>query len=207
MSRVLFASTQEHSMPNMIFRAGVLFISGCVTTAKPLTVAEAYTQLATTTLEPRAYGHEDHDWGIVPTTDLRTGTYHAPTPKTVPGAHVVETTQLVQLLQSPTPPILIDVLGGSHLSLPGTVWIGGAGLAGTHTHIGRRLEAKLKALTSDDTSKPIVIFCLSSKCWLSYNAVLRAVQARYTNVAWYRGGVSAWKAAGLPMVLTSSESW
>ena len=33
---------------------------------------------------------------------------------------------------------------------------------------------------------------------MSYNAALRAINAGYTNVKWYRGGIEAWKAAGLP---------
>ncbi len=39
---------------------------------------------------------------------------------------------------------------------------------------------------------------LSRECWVSYNAALRAINAGYTNVLWYRGGIEAWKAAGLP---------
>ena len=47
---------------------------------------------------------------------------------------------------------------------------------------------------------PVVVFCLSSQCWLSYNTALRLVAAGFTNVQWYRGGVEAWQGAGLPLV-------
>ena len=33
---------------------------------------------------------------------------------------------------------------------------------------------------------------------MSYNASLRAIRLRYSNVRWYRGGIEAWKAARLP---------
>ncbi len=46
---------------------------------------------------------------------------------------------------------------------------------------------------------PIVLYCLSPECWMSYNASLRAINLGYTNVLWYRGGIESWKKAGLPV--------
>jgi rhodanese-related sulfurtransferase len=45
-----------------------------------------------------------------------------------------------------------------------------------------------------------VLFCGSPRCWSGYNAALRAISFGYLNVYWYRGGVAAWDAAGLPIV-------
>src|SRR5262249_14167344 len=42
------------------------------------------------------------------------------------------------------------------------------------------------------------LLLLSPECWMSYNGALRAIHAGYTNVLWYRGGIEAWKMAGLP---------
>ena len=44
----------------------------------------------------------------------------------------------------------------------------------------------------------LVFYCQSRECWMSYNAALRAIHAGYTNVLWYRGGIEAWKFAGMP---------
>jgi rhodanese-related sulfurtransferase len=60
-----------------------------------------------------------------------------------------------------------------------------------------------------DRNMPLVIFCDSTVCWQSYNAALRAASAGYVNVYWYRGGVEAWRAAGLPTVTSviSAQLW
>jgi hypothetical protein len=44
----------------------------------------------------------------------------------------------------------------------------------------------------------LIFYCLSRECWMSYNAALRSIHAGYINVLWYRGGIEAWKFAGLP---------
>ena len=58
----------------------------------------------------------------------------------------------------------------------------------------------LEKLTAGRKSVPIVFFCLSSECWLSYNAGLRAIELGYTNVHWFRGGTAAWERAGFEMM-------
>jgi rhodanese-related sulfurtransferase len=49
-----------------------------------------------------------------------------------------------------------------------------------------------------EKSAPVVFYCVGSQSWHSVNAAMRAVRAGYTNVMWYRGGIQAWQAAGLP---------
>ena len=58
------------------------------------------------------------------------------------------------------------------------------------------MVGRLDEVTGGDKAKPVVFYCLSQMCWLSYNAAMRAVEAGYTNVLWYRGGIESWKAAG-----------
>ncbi|MDQ6638660.1 MAG: rhodanese-like domain-containing protein, partial [Pseudomonadota bacterium] len=53
----------------------------------------------------------------------------------------------------------------------------------------------LERLTGGDKSRAVVFYCRSSSCWHSYNASLHAIEAGYTNVMWYRGGIDAWRAA------------
>ena len=92
-----------------------------------------------------------------------------------------------------------------HLS---AVWLKGAGRAQSYfdrTQI--RLEDKLTELTGNDKSHTVVFFCLGSKCWLSYNASLRAIHAEFTNVYWYRGGLDSWKRAGLPTKWLQKANW
>ena len=160
-------------------------------------------------LEERPFSAEDKDWGVVPRDTIRIGNYHAPTPIALSGAKVVTTHALAQSIQGRSKPILVNVLTGSWVNaLPGSVWLSGAGQgAGFDDPTQARLAQRLDELTGGDSSKPVVFYCLSSECWLSYNAALRAQRLGYSNVGWYRGGIESWKAAGLPMERINRDQW
>ena len=152
------------------------------------------------------YADESRDWGIAPTHRLRQPPYHAPTPLQIPGAEVVHTRQLQTMLVGPVAPILIDVLSdGGHATLAGAVWLSGAGRGTNFLDPAQSVLTQLLAqLTRGDKARPLVFFCVDSQCWLSYNAALRAVVAGYSRVYWYRGGIEAWTAAGLPLAKTAA---
>src|SRR5262249_33784720 len=121
--------------------------------------------------------------------------------------------ELVALLKGPARPVLIDVLdaGEGHTTLPGAWWWRAAGNYPNDQQTGA-LTALFTGLLSTAVPKrdtPLVFFCLSSRCWLSYNAALRAIGAGYTNVMWYRGGIESWQAAGLPLVaaVLTAQLW
>jgi len=150
------------------------------------------------------FADEDRDWGVAAIDHLRQPPYHAPTPLEIPGAQVVHTRELQAMLAGSDRPLLIDVLSGEgHETLAGAVWLGGAG-RGEHFKdaVQGDLVPLLMRLTGNDKDKPMVFFCASSQCWLSYNAALRAVAAGWTRVYWYRGGIDAWTEAGLPAART-----
>jgi len=151
------------------------------------------------------YANESRDWGIAPTNQLRQQPYHGPTPIQIPGAQVMQTRQLQAMLAGPASPILIDVLSDpGHLTLAGAVWLSGAGRGANFLDpVQSVLTQLLRQLSGGDKSRPMVFFCASAECWLSYNAALRAAAAGYSRVYWYRGGVEAWVAAGLPTATTS----
>ena len=71
---------------------------------------------------------EDVDYGLKPVTTLRTTDLSAPTPREVPGAKTIRTGALRESMQTEPTPLLFDVLGGdAHASLPGAIWLPGAG--------------------------------------------------------------------------------
>ena len=96
--------------------------------------------------------------------------------------------------------VLIDVLGGQY-SLPRALM---APLLSSPGSFGDRVQQQavqwLGQITGGRRDLPIVIYCLDPNCWLSYNAALRTVAAGYSNVYWYRGGITAWKMAGLQVL-------
>ena len=142
---------------------------------------------------------ERQDFGIRPTKLLHGGAMHGPTPASIPGGQVLTTPGLVALLQGRQVPfVLFDVLGQPEV-LPNAVpaaWLAQAG--SFDDAVQQQAVEMLKQSTQGRKDVALVFYCLSRECWMSYNAALRAIQAGYTNVLWYRGGIEAWKAAGMP---------
>lgn len=152
----------------------------------------------------QGFADEDRDWGVAAIPYLRGAPFTAPTPLSIPGANVIGTGGLKDILAdaSTNRHILIDVASGEgHLTLPGAIWIPGAGRGTSFVDpVQSGFADLLGKMTSGDRQRPLAFFCVSAQCWLSYNAALRAVAAGYTRVYWYRGGIDAWRAAGLPLV-------
>jgi len=174
-----------------------MFLSAPVWT----TTACTHQPWCTAPLDARGYDNETRDYGVPPTNDIHADDFQLPTPMTVDGATTVTTMEVRNLMIGTPPPVLIDVLGGVvTASLPGSVWIRGAGV-GTSVDdpVQRRLAAALSPLTGGNLYRPLVFYCLSKTCWLSHNAAVRAVAMGYRAVYWYRGGRNAWLAAGLPL--------
>lgn len=155
-----------------------------------------------------AVAAEDHDWGIRAPSAVRSDKYHAPTPATIPGGRVVKTLELKAMLESEQRPFLVDVLSGPvHRTLPGSIWMHNGGLGDFDKAEEKRFHDTVASFVGHDKTRPIVFFCSGMQCWLSYNAAVRCIQAGYTNVYWYRGGIEAWRAAGLPTTRSDPFPW
>ena len=142
------------------------------------------------------FADELKDYGVAATKypRSRSSNYGSATPTEIPGAKVITTKDLMAMLTSDNKPVLVAAYG-SQTFIPGSITMDGAGedwLLGLDRD---KFPKALSKLTSDDKSKAIVFYCHGSKCWLSYNATLHAMELGYTNVMWYRGGQDAWKAA------------
>jgi len=143
-----------------------------------------------------------YDGDLAPTRVRYTGIMHAATPRSAPGAKTITTRELVELYKGSTL-VLINVLDWTEgaFALPGTVWIQGMGKAQLSGSEYLELRSLLTQV-APDKSAPLGVYCLSWECRLSYNAVLTASDLGYTNLYWYRGGISAWNQARLPVVRT-----
>jgi len=150
-----------------------------------------------------AHANEDADFGVAPASTLRLADLSAPTPREIPGAKVMRTVELRDRLRAAEAerPLLFDVLGGEpHESLPGAIWLPGAGRGNSYDDsVQAQLARLLQAATKGDAGRAMVFFCQGTACWLSHNAALRAVALGYREVYWYRGGIEAWLAAGGPL--------
>lgn len=155
-----------------------------------------------------AFSFEDKDWGVGTTASPKRAPYHAPTPISIPGARVIKTLELKALLESNESPVVVDVLGSKNRkSIPGSVWMDGAGDGQFFNAEKDRFAAALGKLTAGDKTRPVIFLCVSSECWLSYNASLYAVEAGYKDVIWYRGGTNAWSGASLELVKAEPVTW
>lgn len=145
--------------------------------------------------------YERQDFGVQATPQLHSGAMHGPTPASLPGGQIITTKGLVELIQSQqTPYILFDVLGGP-MMLPGATPAVQAAQPGQFgDQVSQQMGQYLEQVLQGNKQIPLIFYCQSVQCWMSYNAALRAVNLGYTNVLWYRGGIEAWQQIGGPLV-------
>lgn len=143
---------------------------------------------------------ERQDLGVAATPRLKEGGLHGPTPNQLPGGRLVTTSELAQLLRDPASGVLVfDVLGGPQ-RLPNAIPVVPAAQGGSfEDQVQREFGNYLQQVTQGRKDLPMVFYCQSVQCWMSYNAALRATRMGYTRVLWYRGGIEAWQQAGGPL--------
>lgn len=143
---------------------------------------------------------EREDLGVPPTRQLHAGAMHGPTPASIPGGQVITTQGLQSLIaERKAPFLLLDVLGGPQV-IPGAQYAVPASQPGSFNDATQQQFGQFLAqATGGSKELPLVLYCQSRECWMSYNAALRAINLGYRNVLWYRGGIEAWQAAGQPL--------
>jgi len=150
----------------------------------------------------------------------RSARYRAPLPVTVEGAQTLDTAALRTLIET-RDPVLVDVYAATRqpatdlldatwlvpeprLSLPGSTWLPNVGYARLDPSVEHYFREHLARLTGGDPDRPVVIFCVTD-CWMSWNAVRRAVALGYTHLYWYPAGTDGWQATGLPLQPVEAE--
>lgn len=142
---------------------------------------------------------ENQDFGVPPVKQLHSGAMHGPTPTTIPGGLMITTEALQSTLQqNPQSLVIFDVLGGTEI-IPGALAAAPASQPGSFNDQTQQEFGKfMQQVTGGNKQVPVLFYCQSPQCWMSYNAALRAIHMRHTKVLGYRGGIEAWKMAGLP---------
>lgn len=136
---------------------------------------------------------------------LWTGPMYGQTPRTLAGAVVVDLAAVEVLMAEK--PLLLDVGPAhrkpvnfptdrpwlpTHRSIPGAVWMPGAGAAPLDAGREELFYRRIGELTRGDKTKPIVVFCRPG-CWGSWNAGKRLVTSGYTSVRWFPTGIDGWR--------------
>ncbi|MEH3118114.1 MAG: rhodanese-like domain-containing protein [Methylorubrum populi] len=152
-----------------------------------------------------AAGPADSPVGVPEPDGLHTGPPRGYTPATLKGATVIDLKGLERLL--PDRPVLVDVVLAdhrpaglsadrpwlpTHRSIPGAVWMPGAGGAPLPPETEAAFLKRVAELTGGDRARPVVTFC-RPECWGSWNAGKRLVAAGYTRVHWFPLGVEGWQ--------------
>ena len=138
------------------------------------------------------------DYGVPATNVLFPAPYRGPTPAGHTRAQMLTTESMVDLVTSGDNWLLIDTSGGAE-TLPGAFAVTDAGRDGSLTDRFQGLVNDwLTDETGGDKSVPVIFFGSGMQDRSSYNAALRAGMGGW-NAYWYRGGIEAWKANGLPM--------
>jgi PQQ-dependent catabolism-associated CXXCW motif protein len=180
------------------------------------------------------YYFELVDFGVEPDHTSTSGgcSIRRPTPMTITGAKTVNTYDVERMLKQggANETTIIDVenfklrqafaadneiIYPDHESLPGAIWLPGAGakLASKMAFENKSLAIKAQLLThlnrlSGSNKAASLLFTNSGyDCWMGYNAALFAVENGYTNVLWYRGGLKSWLAANHPPSIAQRIDW
>ena len=139
---------------------------------------------------------------------LYQGAMHGYTPNTITGGTVLDTAQLVALIDTQHP-LLLDVSEKdrkppsmdkdmiwlpNHRSLPGAVFLQGGGKGEPDVGYAEAFKTRVAALAGGDKAKPIVTFC-HPDCWGSWNAAKRLIEDGYTKVYWFPEGTEGWEQA------------
>lgn len=147
------------------------------------------------------------------------GPARGPVPATIAGGTVIGTATLARVLAKGGA-VLLDVapaphrpsglpagtlwLPPPHRSIPGSVWIPGAGRGDIPPPFAAWLHTRLAELTGGQRDRRIVVYC-HPHCWMSWNAAKRMINDGYRAVLWYPEGIEGWEAAGHPTAVTKPE--
>jgi adenylate cyclase len=155
----------------------------------------------------RENAQEVADFGVVSNGTLRCD-WIGLTPRTIPGAKTIHTSDLVDFLCRRKLLLVDAAFASCGRSLPGAIGLQGLGHGANFSdRVQTRVQRKIYELTNGDLSAPIVAYCANSERFTGYNLVLRLVALGYTQVYWYRGGWEAWQVAGLPETELELQNW
>jgi adenylate cyclase len=155
----------------------------------------------------RDHADEDADFGVLPNGDLH-AIVSGYTATTAPGAKTIQTAELAHLLAERNS-IILDFGGLSwERSVPGAIALRDVGVGGSFSDATQdRLRVKMRQLSKDDLSLPVVAVGWNSENFRGRNLTLRLVALGYRQVYWYRGGREASEVAGLPETDLELQDW
>lgn len=122
------------------------------------------------------------------------------TPGSVPGAITVSARQSACLIRSLGNNLMIVAVVSDKIGIPGAWNIPAIGRSGSvNDHQQLISDIFFRAING-----PILVYCHSINCFLSYNAALRLSHAGAKEIYWLREGIKGWKDGGYPTRATKN---
>lgn len=159
--------------------------------------------------------------GNVPEPDgLWQGPMRGYTPNTAKGASVIDAAALAALIERDRP-VLLDVAPADvrppsmapgtpwlpvHRSVPGAVWMPGAGSGAPDAQFAEAFRRRLDELTGGEPGRAVVTFC-HPECWGSWNAARRLAQLGFTHVYWFPDGIEGWQVEHEVAAVEPDPAW
>lgn len=141
---------------------------------------------------------ELRDDGVAASMVLFQSPYVGPTPNKHARATVITTVEAVKIIASDRTTLFVDT-SGLQETLKNAYSLPDAGRDGSVTDsLQQALDEWLTEKAGGDKSVGVVFFGKGMRDRSSYNAALRAASLGWTTF-WYRGGLEAWTANGLPV--------
>ncbi len=142
------------------------------------------------------------------------------TPRSLSGAIVIDTGTFADLREHPQTLVLDVALAEErpasmpdnspwmplHRSVPGAVWLPGAGNGNNDPAFEKVFKTEIETLTDHDLDRAIVTFC-HPQCWASWNAAKRLIQLGYRRVYWYSEGLEGWQASHETRAAQEDPEW
>src|SRR5216684_3933407 len=155
----------------------------------------------------RDHVDEDVEPGLAITAGVQANPLNAPTPRGAPGVSVIRTFELATLIDrqrggGDERPLLLSIMCSDCLDIvfPGSIHVPQSVRHEPMTDEQRgALKAWLGPLLDGNPSRRLIIIFWNAERWHGRNLALELVALGYPNVSWYRGGLEAWDAAGLPV--------
>jgi rhodanese-related sulfurtransferase len=119
------------------------------------------------------------------------------TPRSLPGATVVDAATVAQLLQRGAR--YIDTRTDPEFKagrVPGSSLVPYVEKSAKEADYDPKQDQFNLAALPTQRDAELIFACNGAECWKSYKASHAAVKAGYTKVYWFRGGFPEWRAAG-----------
>lgn len=172
------------------FHSALLILGAALAFAAPAAHAqqtpEAVKAACNPGVDPKEPG-SDYPGGI-------SQTFGALTPTTLPGAVTISVREAKCMIDRFPDYVIVVAAMDDETRIPHAIPAGWTSdpAPGVQAEFAKRFGEALKG----DKAHPLIFYCHNIRCFMSYNAALRAVQAGYTSVYWMREGTAGWQKAG-----------